>query len=81
MVEVLLPDMPTDALQRTAPTAMLEAARVGHEATVAALRAVGVTLKDPRARHLRVRGIVAQPRMPTAGMPRNGRFLCLRLRL
>ncbi|KAG2444347.1 hypothetical protein HXX76_001103 [Chlamydomonas incerta] len=60
VVEALLPDMPTDALHRTAPTAMLEAARVGHDAAVAAFRAAGVTLRDPHARHLRVRLLVEQ---------------------
>ncbi|KAG2447081.1 hypothetical protein HYH02_007831 [Chlamydomonas schloesseri] len=61
-VEALLAGMPPDALRRTAPTAMLEAARVGHEATVAAFRAVGVALKDPMAPHLRaeLRNVVQQ---------------------
>ncbi|KAG2444349.1 hypothetical protein HXX76_001105 [Chlamydomonas incerta] len=62
VVEELLRDMPTDALHRTAPTAMLEAARVGHDAAVAAFRAAGVTLRDPLEPHLRaeLRGAVQQ---------------------
>ncbi|KAG2447079.1 hypothetical protein HYH02_007829 [Chlamydomonas schloesseri] len=83
-VEALLAGMPPDALHRTAPTAMLEAARVGHEAAVAAFRAAGVALKDANARHLRaeLRNAVQQGdaavvgAMLTAGVVATGICTC-----
>jgi hypothetical protein len=55
VLRVLLEGMPAGVRTALAPTALLEAARMGHAEAVEAFRAAGVGLRDPSAPSLRVR--------------------------